>query len=594
MAGAALLPPGPEADAGRAVAQPGGALGLQLPGRVLRGIQLVQNIRQQVKILHLFRGALAQVVVKIQVGAARRGVGQQGRPGQHFFLAGGAPRPAAQVGHSQRVGYHQLAVGAGGGSLLFVLPGQGRHLHHFYRLGSEQLRQQPVEPVAGELLPQGSKQLVGVEQQRRVPGVQPAGGGIDGVQHAVRDGAGPLQRGKFHSVQAGQQQLLRDALLRQLLHRPADGGGKLSRALLGGAPQHQLQRGLQGAVVKTKIDVRAQLFRQQRRLQGRLVGAQQSVQQNLHAQLPLPVCKGPGVPGQRTLHFMGLRLFGVIGQLHPHALLRVLHRQAGAAGALGHLGEIFFIQKLQRIAHIQVSVQGDAAVVRAVVAAVHPLVFLVGQRRDGGRVAAGHKAVGRIREQCPAQRVLQLGIRGSQRPLHLVVHHAAHGAVGVPVPALLLKHGLVHHGQRAEHRVQVHVHQVFEIRLVGGGKGVHRLVREGHGVEEGRHAALQQLQKRRFHRVLLAARQHRVLQNMEHARVVGGESAEPDAKGLVVVVVLHQQHRCPADIVGQHGQHAVLLRAVFGLHKGITRILLHRRFSFVFGIILMLLYHASP
>ena len=62
--------------------------------------------------------------------------------------------------------------------------------------------------------------------------------------------------------------------------------------------------------------------------------------------------------------------------------------------------------------------------------------------------------------------------------------------------------------QRAEHGVQVHVHQVPEVGLVGGGKGIHRLVREGHGVQEGGHAALEQLQKRRGHGVLLAARQH--------------------------------------------------------------------------------------
>ena len=197
-------------------------------------------------------------------------------------------------------------------------------------------------------------------------------------------------------------------------------------------------------------------------------------------------------------------------------------------------------------------------------AAVHPLVFLVGQGGDGRRVAARHKAVGGIREHRALQGILQLGIRGSQRTLHLVVDHAADRAVRVPVPALLLEHGRVHHSQRAEHRVQVDIHQVAEIGLVGGGKGVDRFVREGHCVEEGCHAAFEQLHKGGTDRVFFAARQHGVLQNVEHAGVIGGEGAEADAEGLVDVLVLHQQHGCAADVMGEQGQSTVLLGAVLG------------------------------
>ena len=224
-------------------------------------------------------------------------------------------------------------------------------------------------------------------------------------------------------------------------------------------------------------------------------------------------------------------------------------------------------------------------------AVVHPLVLLIGQRRDGGRVAARDKAVGRIREHGPLQRVLQLRVRGGQRTLHLIVDHTAHRAVRVPVPALLLEHGLVHHGQRAEHRVQVDVHQVLEVRLIRSRKGVHRLVREGHSVEEGRHAALEQLQERRGHGVLLAARQHRVFEDVEHACVVGGEGAEADAEGLVDVLIFHQQDGRPADIVGQNGQGAVLFGAVFTPQDRITGILLHWDSPFS-ELGFVLLYHA--
>ena len=150
------------------------------------------------------------------------------------------------------------------------------------------------------------------------------------------------------------------------------------------------------------------------------------------------------------------------------------------------------------------------------------------------------------------------------------------------MPAFLLEHRPVCHGQRAEHCVQVHVHQVLEIGLVGGGKGIHGLVREGHGVQKGRHAALQQLQKGRGDRVLLAACQHRVLQNVKNAGIIGGKSAETDAECLVDILVFHQQHRSAADIVGQQGQGAVLLRAFLGAQDGIAGIVIHGGFSFVF------------
>ena len=339
--------------------------------------------------------------------------------------------------------------------------------------------------------------------------------------------------------------------------------------------QQQLQGGLQGAVVKADVDICAQLLGQQRGLEGRAVGAQQRTQQNLHTQLPLPVGKCAGVPCQCALHLVRLGLVGVVGQLHECAGLLVLHGQAGTGSGLGHLGQVVLIQPCQLIGHVHLAVQGDAAVVGAVMAAVHPLVFLIGQGGDGRRVAAGHKAVSGIREHRPLQGVLQLSIRGGQRTLHLVVDYTADRAVCIPVPALLLEHGRVYHSQRAEHRVQVDIHQVAEIGLVGGGKGIDRFVREGHCVEEGRHAAFEQLHKGGTDRVFFAARQHRVLQNVEHTGVIGREGAEADTESLVDVLVLHQQHGCAADVMGEQGQSTVLLGAVLGAQDGITGIVCH-------------------
>jgi hypothetical protein len=69
--------------------------------------------------------------------------------------------------------------------------------------------------------------------------------------------------------------------------------------------------------------------------------------------------------------------------------------------------------------------------------------------------------------------------------------------------------------------------------------------------------------------------QHRVLEDVEHAGVVGGEGAEADAEGLVVVVVFHQQDSRPADVMGQHGQRPVLFGAVLALDEGVAGILFH-------------------
>ena len=149
----------------------------------------------------------------------------------------------AEVGGCQRMVQHQLAVGAGGAPL-FLFLGQGRHLDDLHRRRREQLPQQLIEPALFQLLPQGSEQSVRVEQQGRVADVEPSGRCIDGVQHAVRDAARPLQRSKLRRVQRGQQQVFRDALSQDVVHGFPHARGKPGRRILGGTAQHQLQRGL--------------------------------------------------------------------------------------------------------------------------------------------------------------------------------------------------------------------------------------------------------------------------------------------------------------------------------------------------------------
>ena len=206
----ALLPPGPEVQLGTAVAQPCAAQGVQLLGGVGGGVQFVQHIGEQVQVLQLLRGDSAKIIVEIQIQAAGRGVAQQGGTGQLLGAALRGGIACAKVGGGERVLQHQLAIGAHrGGSVLGL--GCGGNLQHLHRGGGKQLPQQGVEPSLFQLAAQGGKELIGVQQQGGIAGVQPAGGGVDGVQHAVRQAARALQRGKLGLVQSGQQQVVRNA-----------------------------------------------------------------------------------------------------------------------------------------------------------------------------------------------------------------------------------------------------------------------------------------------------------------------------------------------------------------------------------------------
>ena len=173
------------------------------------GVQLVQHIGEQVQILQFLRGDAAQIIVEIQVQAAGRGVTQQGGTGQLLgaALRGGIAR--AKVGGGEGMLQHQFAIGAHQGGILRF--GCGGDLHHLHRGRCKQLPQQGVEPALLQLAAQGGEELVGVQQQGGIAGVQPAGGGVDGVQHAVRQAARALQRGKLGLVQSRQQQLVGNA-----------------------------------------------------------------------------------------------------------------------------------------------------------------------------------------------------------------------------------------------------------------------------------------------------------------------------------------------------------------------------------------------
>ena len=198
--------------------------------------------------------------------------------------------------------------------------------------------------------------------------------------------------------------------------------------------------------------------------------------------------------------------------------------------------------------------------------------LLVGERGNRARVAAALVRIGGVGIERGVDGVVQHAHGVGQRTLHLVEHHAViaqralaqAGGVAVAlalgalrqvqfvVPALLLKNSRLGVDGRVEHRVQVHVHQVVQVLLVGGGNGVDGLVGVGHGVEERLHGALDQVDKRLLDGKLGRSAQHRVLKNMEHAGGIGRRRLKANGKGLVFVVACQVQQASARGGVAQH------------------------------------------
>ena len=92
-----------------------------------------------------------------------------------------------------------------------------------------------------------------------------------------------------------------------------------------------------------------------------------------------------------------------------------------------------------------------------------------------------------------------------------------------------------------EDRIQIDIHQIVKILQIGAGNRIDRLVRVGHGVEEGLERPLEQLDKRLFERILLRPTQHGMFHNVRNPRRVGRGGAEGNAEDLILIVICHRQ-----------------------------------------------------
>ena len=352
--------------------------------------------------------------------------------------------------------------------------------------------------------------------------------------------------------------------------------------------QHDELVGLQALGRGVAHHVAAQAGGQDGLLNRRLIGAQQRLEQDIRCDRALAV--------ERAAQYQAQAYQGVLGRgghldapiLAGHRRLHVqrIGRQRGRVLAGGNgsvhaaargtrLRQIALVQKGQRAVHVQVAVERYIRVGRIVMARVRVQELLVGERRNRARIAAALVRIGGIGVECGVDGVVQHTHGVGQRALHLVEHHAviaqrarvqvlgagltgvvlALGAlrqVQLVVPALLLKNGGLGIDSRVEHRVQVHVHQVVQVLLVGGGNGVDGLVGVGHGVEERLHGALDQVDKRFLDGEFGRSAQHRVLKNMEHAGGIGRRRLKANGKGLVFVVACQVQQASARCGVAQH------------------------------------------
>ena len=157
--------------------------------------------------------------------------------------------------------------------------------------------------------------------------------------------------------------------------------------------------------------------------------------------------------------------------------------------------------------------------------------LLIGQVGNGSGITAGIVAIAGIGEQDILDRLLDNAVHAGHGALHLVEDHAVVDQLvllHLVVPALLAEDVGISQDPGSKDRVQIHGGQIQEILLVTAGNGVHGLVGEGHGIEEGIHGALQQLHEGLLHGILVRAAQDAVLQNVENAGAVFGDGLEGD------------------------------------------------------------------
>ena len=297
-------------------------------------------------------------------------------------------------------------------------------------------------------------------------------------------------------------------------------------------------------------DVLAEAGVDERALERRgVVAAEQGVEEREAGALARVEAVGEE-PGEDVERLAGeiLALLGGVGGLKAARLGPArLRGELGARVGAVELGEAWG-EEFEEALDGDVSVGDDAGVGGVVPGAVEGEEVLVGEVRDGLGVAAGLAAVDGVGKEAPVDVAgeLLLGLREVR--LHLVVDDAVDGdgaggvrrVGGAEVVPLALEGVLGE--KRVEDGVEVDVGEVEEILLDVAGDRVVGAVAPGHGVEEGGHAHLDELEERVAHGEAARAAEDGVLEDVRDAAVVAVGRGEVDREEVVGVVGGEVEH----------------------------------------------------
>ena len=194
----------------------------------------------------------------------------------------------------------------------------------------------------------------------------------------------------------------------------------------------------------------------------------------------------------------------------------------------------------ERLVHIHITVQVNIAVGRMIIFRMKIKILLVGEIRYIPRVSSRLDAVLRVREKGIEGHALEIIICRAERALHFIVNDTVIVKrlilpLKLIVPALLTEDLLLPIDVRIEHRIQIDMHEISEIRIVRARYRVHCLVRIGHRVQECVEGTLDELNEGILHGELTGSAQDRVLHDVGDARRIIGRCPECNVEHFVVV-----------------------------------------------------------
>ena len=445
---------------------------------------------------------------------------------------------------------------------------EGRRRQHrqlgMVRIVQHGRAEQLLEPARLQLRAQRGVAARVAEGVRGIAAVEPQVVGVGEEREAARRAAvvllAVMELGAVDQRrEAGVVEALGDDARERLAHGTADRLDVLPLHVLDDERNAHLR-----LAADPEMHVLAEALLEQRLLQRRVVVAREGVRDHVHRHVLLARVEAGEDPG---VGHQDLALGLLVG-----ADL-VLDRLRRRDGLLNHdrgvhlgarIGREEAVQLRQHGRQVDLAVQEDPRVRGMVEAVVEGLVLFEGQLGNRLRVAAGDEAVARVGVEQTQRLVAQQALGVRERALHLAVDDAVAlqftvRLVQLVVPALLLEGEGTLHAERMQDGVHVDVDEVEEVRRIARTDGIHRRIRAREGVEERRERTLQQVDERLLHGILFGAAEHGVLDDVRHARVVGGQRPEPDRERHVVVVAVEPGEIRPVLRVGHAHQPALHL-----------------------------------